>query len=175
MSIRTLAKLLAKNSPHASTGERQANKNSPHLNAGEGQANKNSPRPLGEGQGVRAWCGTIEPLAPGWAGDVLLARAAAYAKHRDNFSTLFDIETMEPLVAGPPFVQALEELVAAAKLGPADPLHYDPAAVRAAFWSGQCGMALTWPTAAQEDEGARCSGEGWSLQRPARTPRTLRL
>ena len=59
-------------------------------------------------------------------GPVLLARAAPYAKHRDNYSALFDIETMEPLVAGPPFVQALEELVAAAKFGPTDPLHYDP-------------------------------------------------
>ncbi len=48
------------------------------------------------------WCGTIEPLAPGWAGLVLLARAAPYAKHRDNYSTLFNVETMEPLVAGPP-------------------------------------------------------------------------
>jgi len=111
---------------------------------------KRSPRPLGEGQGVRAWSGTIEPLTPGWAGQVLLARAAAYAKHRDNFSTLFDIQTMEPLVAGPPFVQALEELVAAAKLGPRDPLRFDPASARAAFWNGQCGMALTWPTAAEE-------------------------
>ncbi len=77
-----------------------------------------SPLPLGEGQGVRAWSATIEPLAPGWAGLILLARAAPYAKHRDNYSALFDIETMEPLVAGPPMVQALEELVAAAKLGP---------------------------------------------------------
>jgi len=99
---------------------------------------------------VRAWCGTIEPLAPGWAGLVLLARAAPYAKHRDNFSALFDIETMEPLVSGPPFVQALEDLVAAAKLGPRDPLRFDPASARAAFWNGQCGMALTWPTAAEE-------------------------
>jgi multiple sugar transport system substrate-binding protein len=94
------------------------------------------------------WCGTIEPLAPGWAGVVLLARAAPYAKHRDNYSTLFDIRTMEPLVAGPPFVRALEELVAAAKMGTPDQLQYDPKAARAAFWQGQCGMALTWPTAA---------------------------
>jgi multiple sugar transport system substrate-binding protein len=77
-----------------------------------------------------------------------LARAAPYAKHRDNYSTLFNIQTMEPLVAGPPFVQALEELVAAAKLGPGDPLRYDPLEARAAFWRGECGMALTWPTAA---------------------------
>ncbi len=94
------------------------------------------------------WCGTIEPLAPGWAALVLLARSAPYAKHRDNYSTLFDIRTMKPLVAGPPFVRALEELVAAAKAGAPDQLQYDPADVREAFWRGQCGMALTWPTAA---------------------------
>ncbi len=111
---------------------------------------KDSPRPLGERQGVRAWSATIEPLAPGWAGLVLLARAAPYAKHRDNFSTLFNIETMEPMAAGPPMVQALDELVAAAKLGPTDPFKFDPAAVRAAFWRGECGMALTWPTAAEK-------------------------
>jgi multiple sugar transport system substrate-binding protein len=130
----SLAKLLADNAPQS----------------GEGQDKKNSPRPLGEGQGVRAWCGTIEPLAPGWAGLVLLARAAPYAKHRNNYSALFDVETMEPLVSSPPFVQALEELVAAAKLGPTDSLHHDPASVRAAFWNGRCGMALTWPTAAEK-------------------------
>ena len=78
----------------------------------------------------------------------MLARAASYAKHRDNYSTLFHIDTMEPLVAGPPFVRALEELAAAAKFGPSDPLGNDPAAVREAFWRGECGMALTWPSAA---------------------------
>jgi ABC-type glycerol-3-phosphate transport system substrate-binding protein len=78
----------------------------------------------------------------------LLARAASYAKHRDNYSTLFHIDTMEPLVAGPPFVRALEELAAAAKFGPSDPLGADPAAAREAFWRGECGMALTWPSAA---------------------------
>ncbi len=94
------------------------------------------------------WSGTIEPLGPGWAGLVLLARAAPYAKHRDNYSTLFDIRTIGPLVAGEPFVRALEELVAAARLGPKNQLEFDPTSVRAAFWQGECGMALTWPTAA---------------------------
>jgi ABC-type glycerol-3-phosphate transport system substrate-binding protein len=32
---------------------------------------------------AQPWSGTIEPLAPGWASRLLLARAAAYAKHRD--------------------------------------------------------------------------------------------
>ncbi len=105
------------------------------------------------------WSGTAEPLGHGWASQVLLARAASAAKHPDRYSTLFDIETMEPLVAGPPFVRALEELVAAAKLGPANAMQRDPDAVRTAFWRGECGMALTWPSAAgpkQAPAGVEC-------------------
>jgi multiple sugar transport system substrate-binding protein len=98
--------------------------------------------------GDRPWHGAIEPLGPGWAGLVLLARAAPYAIHRENYSTLFHVDTMEPLVAGPPFVRALEELIAIA--GAADRLADDPDSVRAAFWRGECGLALTWPTAAKE-------------------------
>jgi multiple sugar transport system substrate-binding protein len=101
------------------------------------------------------WSGTIEPLGPGWAGLVLLARAAPYAKHRDSFSTLFNVDTMEPLLNTPAMIRALEELVAAAKAGPSDPLAVDPAAARVAFWKGQCGMALTWPTAATQGGGRR--------------------
>ena len=60
----------------------------------------------------RCQFGTLEPLAPGWAGNVLLARAAAYAKHRDYYSTLFDKDSLEPRIATEPFVRALTELVA---------------------------------------------------------------
>ena len=94
------------------------------------------------------WFGAIEPLGPGWAGVVLLARAAAYATHRENYSTLFELDTMRPLVGGPPFVRALGELAAVAGGGPEDQLDYDPAAVRQAFWQGRCGLALSWPSAA---------------------------
>jgi multiple sugar transport system substrate-binding protein len=129
----------------------------------------------GEGQGVRAapWCGTIDPLAPGWAGLVLLARAAPLAKHRDNYSTLFSIESMEPLVAEAAMVEALEGLVAAAKLGPPDPFRYDPAAARAAFWNGQCGMALTWPTGAEEE--GRGKREGGRESIPDRADPSIRV
>lgn len=103
---------------------------------------------LGDAAGPadQAWSGAIQPLGPGWAGVVLLARAAGYATHRETLSTLFHIDSMEPLIDGPPFVRALEELVATARLGPADQLTLDPAAVRDAFWEGRCGLALTWPT-----------------------------
>jgi multiple sugar transport system substrate-binding protein len=100
------------------------------------------------------WHGAVEPLAPGWAGLVLLARAAPAAKHRDNYSALFDIETMEPLIGGPPFVRALEELVTTAKRGPPEQLQYDAAAVRDEFWRGHCGLALSWPTAAAKTPAA---------------------
>ena len=91
------------------------------------------------------WFPTLEPLAAGWSGKLLLARAAAYAKHRDNYSALFNIETMEPLVATEPFVRALEELVAAAKNTPPERSALDPAGVLREFLSGHSALALTWP------------------------------
>jgi multiple sugar transport system substrate-binding protein len=90
----------------------------------------------------------VEPLGAGWAGKVLLARAAAYAKHRDYYSTLFDKDTMLPQIASPPFVRALEELVAAAKPKAAVSLAATPADARQAILAGHCALAMTWPTAA---------------------------
>ena len=94
------------------------------------------------------WHAAVEPLGKDWAAVMLLCRVAAYAAHRENDSTLFHIETMQPLIDRPPFVRALKELIAASALGPAEATRYDPAAVRRAFWEGKCGLAITWPTAA---------------------------
>ena len=90
-----------------------------------------------------------EPLGPGWAGQVLLARAAAYARHRSYFATLFDLQSMEPLIASPPFVKALEELVAAAKFAAPDSTKLTPADVWKSLGSGRCAMGLTWPSSAE--------------------------
>lgn len=97
------------------------------------------------------WHGACEPLGPGWAGQTLLARAAAYARHPDQYSALFNKTTMKPLIAGPPFVKALEELAAAAKQGSAESVKFSPHDVRQEFLLGRCGLALTWPTAARID------------------------
>jgi multiple sugar transport system substrate-binding protein len=99
------------------------------------------------------WFGAVEPLAKPWAGRVLLARAAAYAKHRDNFSTLFKVDTMQPLIDGPPFVRALTELVADAKLGPPNVRELDPAAARREFLTGHAALALSYPSHAGSDDG----------------------
>lgn len=103
------------------------------------------------GEAVQKWSGAIEPLAADWAGLTLLARAAAYAKHRNHYSALFDIETMSPLIAGPPFVRALDELAAASRLSPDSP-RTDAAGVCEAFFEGRCGLALTWPAARSAHE-----------------------
>jgi multiple sugar transport system substrate-binding protein len=83
---------------------------------------------------------------------VLLARSAAYARHRSQYSTLFDFDTMTPLIDGPPFVKALEELVAAANLaatpGGEAPPRYTPREAEREFLAGRSAMALSWPTRA---------------------------
>ncbi len=87
-----------------------------------------------------------EPLGPGWAAPVLLARAAGYVGHASQYSGLFDFTSMEPLVNEPPFVRALEELVEAAKLAPPAVLEADPATVKRWFYEGKVAMAWGWPT-----------------------------
>ncbi len=96
--------------------------------------------------GGQPWFGAAEPLAEGQAAWTLLSRAAPYARHPDYFSTLFDLDSMAPQIAAPPFVRALEELVAANKFGP-DVRQTALGVVqsREAVLSGRCAMALCWP------------------------------
>lgn len=101
----------------------------------------------------RAWFAAAEPLADGWAGLTLLARAAAYAKHPYFRATLFDETTMAPRIDQPPFVRALEELVAAAAGQAAELRKLDPAGCRATFWRGECALALSWASAAGASSG----------------------
>jgi ABC-type glycerol-3-phosphate transport system substrate-binding protein len=56
----------------------------------------------------------VEATGPGYGGSLLLARAAAYVTHRDHLAPLFTLDTFTPLIDSPPYVRALEELVAAA-------------------------------------------------------------
>lgn len=102
------------------------------------------------------WTPALEPLAAGWAGWMLLARAASYAKHPNYYSTLFEMQSMQPRIAEPPFVRALEELAATARLAdsPEALLQADPDQVRQRFWRGECGMALCWPSRAGPEKAA---------------------
>ncbi len=91
------------------------------------------------------WTPACEPLAAGWAGQILLARSAAYAAHPSQFSVLFDYSTMRPLVAGPPFVRALTELVASAPDGAQEALAMTPDLARQQLFQGHAAMAICWP------------------------------
>ena len=94
------------------------------------------------------WHATLEPLAGRWAARTLLARAAPYVKRPGQIAVLFELDTMRPRIATPPFVRALDELRAAAA-GAGSPL-LDPHGVRQAFHRGAAALAISWPTAAAE-------------------------
>ncbi len=110
------------------------------------------------------WSGTVEPLAPGSAGQLLLARAASYSRSRSRYSTLFNYETMEPWIDRAPFVRALEELVAAAATSPESMLEVTPAKARRQLLGGHAAMGLTWPShASVEDEMAKPNAATFSF------------
>lgn len=98
----------------------------------------------------QAWRAAIEPLADGWAGQMLLARAAAYAMHRDQVSPLFRFESMAPLIDQPPYRRALEELIAAAETGGFSEDRFTPQGAMAELREGRCAIALTWMSAVVE-------------------------
>jgi len=97
----------------------------------------------------KPWRGTIEPLASGWAGQMMLARAAAYARDPSRYSALFDFSTLEPEIASEPFVRALKEL-AITNAGSNEAELFTPATALQSFMSGESAMAICWPTAAME-------------------------
>jgi multiple sugar transport system substrate-binding protein len=90
------------------------------------------------------WFGTCEPLKGQWAAQIVLARAAPYAKHRSQFSAIFDYRTMNPLVDGPPFARALRELVDASRFFPAEATQCSPSDAVKLLHDGQCAMAIGW-------------------------------
>jgi len=54
---------------------------------------------------------------------------------------------MQPLIDGPAFQRALNELATTARLAPAEFQQFSPAQARQAFLAGTCALALTWPSA----------------------------
>ena len=73
----------------------------------------------------------------GVADALFLARAAALGQHRDQYSFLFDSDSLRPRIASPPFVEALRGVVRWKALGPPEMEGFDAAAARAAFREGK--------------------------------------
>ncbi|WZO95822.1 extracellular solute-binding protein [Isosphaeraceae bacterium EP7] len=78
----------------------------------------------------------------GTADALFLARAAAAGQHRDQYSYLFESDTMVPRVASPPFVEAMAALVKLAPSGPPGMNKFDAKAARAAFAAGNVAMLV---------------------------------
>jgi multiple sugar transport system substrate-binding protein len=106
---------------------------------------------LKEAGGESSVAGTAEPWGPGWAGLTLLARAAPYARHQDQYSDLFDFSSMKPLIDGPPFVRALEQMAAVSESASPDALNLSPTDAFRLLAEGRAAMAIGWaPPAASE-------------------------
>ncbi len=82
------------------------------------------------------------PLAKGWAAHVFLARAAPAIAQRGRLSTVLDRQTMKPLIAELPFVEALEQLQSIATERSLD---LTPRDVYELAISGDSSIALGWP------------------------------
>jgi ABC-type glycerol-3-phosphate transport system substrate-binding protein len=86
----------------------------------------------------------LEPLADRWAAHSFLARAAGAIRFRGKISTVFDLNTLEPLIATEPFEKVLAEMVVQhQRLGTTEFL--TPAEIFAKFRAGHVAMAVAWP------------------------------
>jgi multiple sugar transport system substrate-binding protein len=100
----------------------------------------------------RDWNGDGTPdfgvaLAPGQDPEGLgeatfLARAASLGQHRDQYSFLFDADSMVPRITTPPFVETLRDLAALKECGPPDMPAFDAEAARRAFEQGNVAMLI---------------------------------
>jgi ABC-type glycerol-3-phosphate transport system substrate-binding protein len=93
------------------------------------------------------WRGTVEPLAPGYAGQMLLARAAAYAAHKEQISPLLELTSLQALIDQPPYVRALQEMGASHGEKNGELTRFTPAEAYQEIALGHCAMAITWPSA----------------------------
>jgi len=80
---------------------------------------------------------------PGGVGDqALLARAASLGQHPDHYSFLFDSDAFTPRIDTPPFVEALQGMVAWKACGPPGMDRFDSAAARQSFRTGKVAMLI---------------------------------
>jgi multiple sugar transport system substrate-binding protein len=96
----------------------------------------------GDGQPESGLAAALDGDAEGVANATFLARAASLGQHRDQYSFLFDGDTLAPRVDSPPFVEALGAVVAWKSLGPPGVESFDAAAARKAFREGKAALLI---------------------------------
>ena len=85
-----------------------------------------------------------EPTAGTWLAENLLARAAGSVVRQGRLSSYFEIESLKPLINTPPFVDALEQLVAERPFKAEKPM--TPEECYVAIVQGEAALAVTWPS-----------------------------
>jgi hypothetical protein len=88
------------------------------------------------------WSATREPTGEGWGGKMLLARAASYVTHRNQYSDVFRQDLMAALISTEPYLRAVNEMRQALTTHAAV---VDPRAALEDLARGRCAMAITWP------------------------------
>ncbi len=73
---------------------------------------------------------------------IFLARAAALGMHPDFYSFFFDTDSMQPRIDSPPFVEALQALLAWKAFGPPGMENFDIEAARQAFQAGEVAFLI---------------------------------
>lgn len=85
------------------------------------------------------------PLAEGWAAQTFLARVAPSITYSGTLTSVFDRQTMKPLLETEPFLKALEQL---SQIASPDSLEATPARVFNKANSGESLLAISWPSRA---------------------------
>jgi len=93
----------------------------------------------------------VEPWGEESRATMFFARVVAWAKHPENYSVFFNIETGEPLIDSPGFVRALEASRKAVARMPADVRNYSPADCRRELLAGRAALAIAFESPAPHE------------------------
>lgn len=92
----------------------------------------------------------VEPLAPDHRASLFFSRSLAFAKHPENYSVWFDLETGESLVQSPGFVEGLAAAQRAWQRMPATVSDETPATCRRAILEGRAALAIGYEPASTD-------------------------
>lgn len=86
----------------------------------------------------------LEPCGPEFRASLFLARSTAFARHPQNYSVWFDIQTGEPLFGSPAFERALDTARSAWKQMPNEIWQLSAADCRRELLAGRAAMVLCY-------------------------------
>ena len=84
------------------------------------------------------------PASEGWAATSLFAVAAARVRNRGKLATVFERESVRPLINEAPFVDALNQVKSVFS---SHPQQRSPAEIAVRMFGGETAMAIGWPSA----------------------------